>query len=71
MHRARWCDARQQAICIGRKVNPHDLSLFVHDVADKARVLVCVAVVVLSPNMRGVKLPTGHGLFNSAEDRLG
>ena len=42
---------RQQAIGIGRKVNPYDVSLLVDDVIEEARILVGEAVVVLLPDM--------------------
>ena len=44
---------RQQAVRIGRQVDPHDLGLLVDDVVDEARVLVREAVVVLAPDVRG------------------
>ena len=44
---------RQQAVCIRRKVNTHDLGLLVHDVIDEAGILVRKAVVVLPPDVRG------------------
>ena len=44
---------RQQAVCIRRKVDPHDLGLLVHDVVDETGILVSEAVVILTPDMRG------------------
>jgi len=44
---------RQQAVGIGRKVYPYDLGLLVYYVVDETGILVCEAVVVLAPDMRG------------------
>ena len=44
---------RQQAVCIRRKVNAHDLGLLVHDVIDETGILVSETVVILAPDMRG------------------
>jgi hypothetical protein len=43
---------RQQAVCIRRKINTHDLGLLVHDVVDETGILVGEAVVVLAPETR-------------------
>ena len=43
---------RQQAVRIGREVDPNDVGLLVDDMVDEARVLVCEAVVVLLPDVR-------------------
>ncbi len=43
---------RQQAVGIGRQVNPHDIGLLVDDVVDEAGVLMREAVVVMTPDMR-------------------
>jgi len=52
---------RQQAVCIRRKVDTHDLGLLVHNVVDKAGILVREAVVILAPDMRGQKVvQRGH-----------
>jgi hypothetical protein len=42
---------RQQAVCVRRKVNTHDLGLLVHDVVDETGILVREAVVILAPDM--------------------
>jgi hypothetical protein len=46
-------DHRQKAVRVRRQVNTHDLGLFVHDVADKAGILMGEAVMILAPDMRG------------------
>ena len=43
---------RQQAVCIRRKVNTHNRSLFIHYMVNETWVLVCEAVMVLAPDMR-------------------
>src|SRR5215831_12253215 len=43
----------QQAICIRRQIDSHDVRLLVADVVDEAGVLMAEAVVVLTPDMRG------------------
>jgi phosphoketolase len=35
------------------EVTKRHLGFFVHDMVDEARILVCEAVVILSPDMRG------------------
>ena len=42
----------EQTVGVGRQVNPDDLGLFVHDVVDKARILMGETVVILAPHMR-------------------
>ena len=42
---------RQQAVGVGRQVNPHDIGLLVDDVVEEAGVLVGEAVVILLPDM--------------------
>ena len=42
---------REQAVGVGRQVDPDDLGLLVDDVVDEARILVAEAVVVLPPDM--------------------
>jgi hypothetical protein len=44
-------DRRQQAIGIGRQINPDYRGFFVHHVVDEARVLVCESVVILPPDV--------------------
>ena len=44
---------RQQAVCIGRQIDAHDIGFLVGDVIDEAGILVGEAVVVLAPDMRG------------------
>ena len=44
---------REQAICIRRKVNAHNLGFLVHDMVDETGILVREAVVILPPDMRG------------------
>jgi hypothetical protein len=44
---------RQEAVCIGRQIDAHDIGFLIRDMIDKAGVLVGKAVVILSPNMRG------------------
>ena len=43
---------REQAICIRRKIDPHDLGFLVHDVVEETWVLVREAVVILPPDVR-------------------
>jgi len=43
---------RQQAVCIRRKVNTHDLGFLIHDMVDETGILVCETVVILAPDMR-------------------
>ncbi len=47
---------RQQAVCIGWKVDPDNLGLLVDHVVDEPRVLVREAVVVLAPHVRGEQI---------------
>ncbi len=47
---------RQQAIGVGRKVNPHDIGLLVDDMVDETGILVREAVVILLPDMRGEQI---------------
>jgi hypothetical protein len=42
---------RQEAVGVGRQVDPHHFGLLVHDVVDEAGVLMGEAVVVLAPHM--------------------
>ncbi len=49
-------DHRQQAIRIGRQVNPDDIGLLVDHVVKKAGILVGEAVVVLLPDVRGEQI---------------
>jgi hypothetical protein len=42
---------REQAVAVGREVDPDDLRLLVDDVVDEARVLVREPVVVLAPHV--------------------
>ena len=41
----------EEAICIGGKINTNNLSLFVYDVVDEARILMREAVMILPPDM--------------------
>src|SRR2546428_8986947 len=41
---------RKQGVGIRRKIHAHNISLFIHNVIDEARILVGEAVVVLTPN---------------------
>ncbi len=43
---------REEAVRVGRQVDPDDLGLLVHDVVDEAGILVREAVVVLPPDVR-------------------
>ena len=43
----------QQTVRVGRKIDPHDLGLLVHDMVDEAGILMSEAVVVLPPDVRG------------------
>jgi len=47
---------RQQAIGVGRQIDPHDIRLLVHDVVEEARILMREAVVILLPDMRGEQI---------------
>ena len=42
---------RQQTVRVRRKINPHDLGLFVHDVVDETGILMRKAVMVLPPDV--------------------
>lgn len=42
---------RQQAVCVGRQIDAHDVGFFVCDMIDEAGILVGEAIVVLSPDM--------------------
>ena len=44
---------RQQTIGIGRQIHADDIGLFVDDVIEKTGVLMCEAVVILLPHVRG------------------
>ena len=44
---------RQEAVCVGRKVDAHHLGLLVDDVVDESGILVREAVVVLPPDVGG------------------
>jgi hypothetical protein len=46
----------QQAVGIGRRIDPHDVRLLVHDHIDEAGILVTESVVVLPPDVRGEKI---------------
>src|SRR5580700_3198982 len=43
---------RQEAVCIGRQIDAHDVGFLIRDMINKARILVGKAIVVLSPDMR-------------------
>jgi len=47
---------RQQAVGIRWKVNPHHLGLLIDYVVDETGVLVCKAVVILPPDVRGQQI---------------
>ena len=47
---------RQEAICIRRKINAHDIGFFVHDMIDETGVLMRESVVILPPDMRGQQI---------------
>ena len=47
---------RQQAVGIGRQVDPHDIGLLVDDVVKEAWILVREAVVILLPDMGGEQI---------------
>jgi hypothetical protein len=49
-------DDPQQAIGVGRQIDPHDVRLLIHDHFDEARILVTEPVVVLPPDVRGEKI---------------
>src|ERR1051325_8957335 len=42
---------RQEAVRVRRKINPPDFCLFVHTMVDETGILVCEAVVILTPHM--------------------
>ena len=43
----------QQAVGVGRQIDPHDLGLLVDDMVDEAGILVRKAVMILPPDVRG------------------
>ena len=43
---------RQQAVCVGRQIDAHDIGLLVGDMIDEAGILMGKAVVILPPDMR-------------------
>jgi len=47
---------RQQAVGVGRKVNPHDVRFLVDDMVEKTRILMRESVVVLLPDVRGEQI---------------
>ena len=42
---------RQEAVCVGRQIDAHDVGFLVGDMIDEAGILVGEAVVVLPPDM--------------------
>ena len=47
---------REQAVRIGRQVDPHHVGLLVEHDVDEAWILVGETVVVLAPDMRGQQI---------------
>jgi hypothetical protein len=47
---------RQQAVRIGRQVDPDDIGLFVDDVIEETGILMGEAVVILLPHVRGEQI---------------
>ena len=44
-------DDGEKAVCVSRKITPHDIGLLVDDMVEEAGILVGEAVVVLLPNV--------------------
>ena len=42
----------KEGIGVGRKVDPHDVSLLVDDMIDKSGILMAEAIMILAPDMR-------------------
>ena len=47
---------RQQAVCVGRQIDTHDIGFLVCHMIDEARILVRKAVVILAPDVRGEQI---------------
>ncbi len=46
----------EQGVGIGRKIDPHRVGLFIHDMIDESGILMAEAVVILAPDMGGEQI---------------
>ena len=46
----------EQGVGIGRQIYAYNVSFFIHHVIDESRILVCEAVMILAPNVRGQQI---------------